>query len=316
MNWKKLWIAVGLLLVIGFVAVYFIIPNQISVSKDFYIASNKGPIERQLLQRNNYSSWLPQVAGVSSNNNQSFTHNNYTYTYNQQQFSSGIYTITGQGLNQQAKLTLISKGYDSTIAQWRMQFESTANPFTKIGNYFKAVKFKKQLDILCASFQNYFGTVNNAYGIPITLERVTDSLLISTNASFATYPTTEQIYSLIQKLEQHTQLHKAELTNNPMLFIEERDGKTYYVQVALPIKSSIPLGSGMVEKQLLKNGLMLTALANGDGKFLKQAAKDLSLFADDYDKTSPAIPYEMLITNRLQEKDSTKWQTKLFYPIF
>jgi hypothetical protein len=39
-------------------------------------------------------------------------------------------------------------------------------------------------------------------------------------------------------------------------------------------------------------------------------------YVEDNKKTSPAIPYQSLITNRLTETDTTKWVTKLYYPVF
>ena len=32
--------------------------------------------------------------------------------------------------------------------------------------------------------------------------------------------------------------------------------------------------------------------------------------------SSPAIPFESLVTNRMQEPDTSKWVTKIYYPGF
>jgi hypothetical protein len=39
-------------------------------------------------------------------------------------------------------------------------------------------------------------------------------------------------------------------------------------------------------------------------------------YARDHKKQSPAIPYQLLVTNRLTEADTTKWITQINYPVF
>jgi len=35
----------------------------------------------------------------------------------------------------------------------------------------------------------------------------------------------------------------------------------------------------------------------------------------DAKRPSPAVPFELLINNRRQITDSSKWQTRIFYPV-
>jgi hypothetical protein len=44
--------------------------------------------------------------------------------------------------------------------------------------------------------------------------------------------------------------------------------------------------------------------------------EELTYYLSDYKKNSPAIPFQSLVTNRLLEIDTSKWVTKLYYPIF
>jgi hypothetical protein len=38
-------------------------------------------------------------------------------------------------------------------------------------------------------------------------------------------------------------------------------------------------------------------------------------YKDDYQRVSPAIPFYSLITDRLKEPDSSKWITKIYFPV-
>ena len=63
-------------------------------------------------------------------------------------------------------------------------------------------------------------------------------------------------------------------------------------------------------------GNILTGEVKGGTYTINQAEMELKNFVTDFKRISPAIPYQSLITNRLQEKDTTKWITKLYYPIY
>jgi hypothetical protein len=39
-------------------------------------------------------------------------------------------------------------------------------------------------------------------------------------------------------------------------------------------------------------------------------------YISDYQRTVMAIPFQSLVTDRRKEADTTKWLTKLYFPIF
>ena len=72
-------------------------------------------------------------------------------------------------------------------------------------------------------------------------------------------------------------------------------------------------------KYFLKNmmlGNIMVAEVKGDRKRIDECIQAMKYYISDYKKSSPAIYFERLITNRLAEKDSTQWITTINYPIF
>jgi hypothetical protein len=41
----------------------------------------------------------------------------------------------------------------------------------------------------------------------------------------------------------------------------------------------------------------------------------MKAYMKDFKLTSPAMPFELLVTNRANEPDTSKWVTKIYYPI-
>jgi hypothetical protein len=63
-------------------------------------------------------------------------------------------------------------------------------------------------------------------------------------------------------------------------------------------------------------GNILVAEVKGGPYTVTNAFNSLHDYVTDHDLQSPAIPFQSLITNRLQQPDSTKWITKIYYPIY
>jgi len=89
----------------------------------------------------------------------------------------------------------------------------------------------------------------------------------------------------------------------------------YQVMVAIPTKSDLPSESGFQLKKMVL-GNILVAEVKGGPATVRLGEENLQNYVDDYHKISPAIPYQSLITNRMAESDTTKWITKLYYPVF
>ena len=63
-------------------------------------------------------------------------------------------------------------------------------------------------------------------------------------------------------------------------------------------------------------GNILVGEVKGGLSTILNAEKQLANYVFDYGKASPAIPFQSLVTDRSLEADSSKWITRLNYPIF
>jgi hypothetical protein len=85
--------------------------------------------------------------------------------------------------------------------------------------------------------------------------------------------------------------------------------------VAIPLLKDIPSSEEFTIKKMIL-GKILETVVIGDHQTIAKGFESLKNYASDYRKLAPAIPFQSLLTNRLQKKDSTKWKTRLSYPVY
>jgi hypothetical protein len=100
-----------------------------------------------------------------------------------------------------------------------------------------------------------------------------------------------------------------------MLHITKLFDNTYKTMVAIPITKAILPASNQFIKRMVKGNILV--MEKKGGPFIIKSSQDmLAQFVSDHGLTSPAIPFQKLMTNRLTEPDTSKWITKFYYPIY
>ena len=213
-------------------------------------------------------------------------------------------------------LQIIPLNNESTAFLWSCEIASSNNPLSRWMQYFNARHIKKCLDILIDNLKNYIDLDENVYGFKVLKTKVADSVLISTRSSFKGYPDDEKIAKLVQKLKEYIKKQKAVEKNYPMLNVHQLATYEYEAMVAIPTDRLLPATIDFAPKLVLKGGNVLEAEFKGGPSATKKGFEEFENYKLDYHYTSPAIPYQLMITDRTKEKDSTKWVTKFCYPIF
>jgi hypothetical protein len=63
-------------------------------------------------------------------------------------------------------------------------------------------------------------------------------------------------------------------------------------------------------------GNILEAEVRGGEAAVQNGIEELENYKEDHEKTSPAIPFQLLVSDRSKEPDTAKWITRLYYPVF
>jgi hypothetical protein len=305
--------------IILFVAIAFVcfgtflfIPSSITVS-GYKIINVPSSSAGRLFERGaDFKKWWPGEII----NNSNFSYQNIDYKIK----NSNILGITISAeigeLVFVGTITSIPINKDSSAFQLQYQPIATSlNPIKRIQYYFKALIIKKQLTSIITSLKDYAANTKNIYGLDIYATKVEDSSLISVKRAFDNYPNIKDIDGLINQLKQFATNNGGIIKNYPMLNIHINDDKKYEAMVAIPLLRDIAVkGDVTIKKMILGN--ILQAKITGGNAAINNGLNTLKDYAKDYGKVSPAIPFQLMITDRNKEPDTTKWVTLVKYPIF
>lgn len=307
---KKWTIAVAVLVAFLTSLLFILIPKTIVINKSIVIENNLKGLKRALSENKNWQKWWPGTA-----NEKRLLFNNNSYSVSDIAFSSIFITIKNNNLDTKSSLTFIPVTIDSTKLDWEIQLATSLNPITRLQTYLFTRSLQKDIPGLLTNIKNYYSSTANLYDLDIRRENVKDSTMISTFDSTSGYPSTEKIYSQIDKLREYIGSQQALATDSPMLNTFSKDNRTFFTRVAFPTNKTLPSKGNIAFRKMLYGGNILTAVVTGPPNKADSAIGIMENYLSDYELASPAIPFYSLVTNRLAEKDSSKWITKIYYPV-
>jgi hypothetical protein len=154
----------------------------------------------------------------------------------------------------------------------------------------------------------------NIYGFKIHQIKVKDSLLVTTSVETREDPGTEKTYELINELKQYIKNNKAGETDYPMMNVHKIGNNKFQLMVAIPVNKEIEERGNIEFKRMVLGNLLVTEVTGGEEK-IKKGIMEIENYLLDYNKTSPAIHFQMLVTDRLKQPDSSQWITRIYYPV-
>ncbi|MES2850399.1 MAG: hypothetical protein V4685_15175 [Bacteroidota bacterium] len=307
---KKMIIAVVVIIAIFVSASYIFIPNIISVKRSVIININSPALQRKISDIRNWGEWWP-----GEKNSAKLILNGNAYSIQEKTTNLIFISISNPSATIKSSLSFSTVARDSSNIQLYTQIPTSYNPVKRTAIFFASRQLQQDFDLLLKSLKSHYSTIANVYGIDIKRELVKDSSLIFTSASFKNYPTNEEIYSLINKLRGYINDQSAVPTDSPMLNVRREGSSVYVTKVAIPVNKMLDSKGDITYKWMLPKGNILTADIKGGRQKVDSAFVCIENYIEDNYMNSPAIPYYSLITNRIAEKDSSKWITRIYYPI-
>lgn len=308
---KKWLVIVCSLIIVLLGMVYLFIP----ASQNFIFArslnSADEAVSRFMINKTKWQQWWPG----EKKDDKLYSYRGFEYHINKIMLNAADITISNNHDSVKGLLRVFQDTSTGTTLQWSSSIEFSSNPISRLFQYFETKKFKTNISSLLDDSKNFFDKQENVYGMKIQAETVKDSALVSYSRMFDHYPATEEIYSMIGSVNNYIQKKGGRENGSPMMHVEIMGLKEFLTMVAIPTQGDLPSeGEFKAKKMILGN--ILTGEVKGGLYTVLKAEAELKNFVTDFRRMSPAIPYQSLITNRLLEKDTSKWVTKLYYPIF
>lgn len=311
MNLKKIVIALIVFLMTVFLSIFLFISAVINISAVGFFKNNSRVCADNLLVESNWKKWWPE----KNTNDSNFVFKNTDFAITDRSpYAAGI-DITNTNMKSiNTTIALVLYKPDSTGFEWKCKLTPGNNPIRRLENYLLAIDIKKKMDKLMKAYADYVGVKKNVYVVEIDKRKFTDTFMISTEKFVTAYPDYKTIYGIIDELSNYTKANGASMVKYPMMNIEKRDSGIYALKLALPINKEIP-SSDKFRFRFMIQGNTLFAPVTGGNASIENAIEQMRLYISDYKLSAPAIPFQSMVTNRLQEPDTSKWVTNIYYPV-
>ena len=312
---KKILIGLLVFILILWAVLYAMVPEKLVIGSSTSFSANREGVYRFLINDSNWIKWWPGTTEKTGNGPFIFKYKNCDFQIDKILYDAIQLNIETNSDSLACSLKLIPYSIDSIGIELSTELTSGSNPFSRVSSYFRARNIKHVLDAFAASVRSYTSSLKNIYGINIKKEKVQYQFVLSDKQSFTHYPTTEDVYAIIGRLRDYIRRSAATELFSPMLNIRKVDTITYIAQLGIPVDKELPQQQNIMSKWMMKGGNILSGEVIGGPQQIDQAIKQFELYIHDYQRTIIAIPFQMLITDRSKQPDSTKWITRIYYPV-
>ncbi len=304
---KKWLIFFCLALLAGLASIYIFIPGQLEISSARRAHCTQFVTADFMLKQSNWKKWWPEKDSA-------FSFNGYQFKVIKENLGKVDVMMSNGNDSILSDILIAAPKIDSTDIIWHCSISSGLNPFTRIKQYNKAVEIKKMISHLLESLDSFLDNKKNIYSIDIIETKFTDTFMISTETVSTIYPDNKFLYGIYDQLNNYAVSKGAQVIKFPMLNIEKTKEGTYIIKTALHINKEIEGNDKFIFRYMIQGNTLYARVIGGNNE-IEEGIRQLRKYIEDYRRTSPAIPFQSLVTNRLQETDSSKWITDLYYPI-
>lgn len=312
---KKWLLLIAIIVCLLLTSAYVFLPKEINSSNIQKIHCGINSASRYVMNENKWMKWWPgKITYDSVSGKNIFDYNRYRYSITANMYNAIEVKTESNNLAINGTIFFIPLSIDSVQVEWKYALETNSNPINRLHLYLETKKINKNILNILKSMKAFLDKPENVYGINIDEILVKDTILVATNFISPQYPTIQKIYDHINGIKSYISLNSAKETNSPMLHVWQDSG-LYNTQVAIPVNVVIPQNNIYLIKRMVP-GKIFVAQVKGGGYTADEALRQVGLFMSDYHLSSPAIPFESLITNRIEEPDTSKWITKIYYPVY
>jgi hypothetical protein len=311
----KKWIVwLLVILILGLVSIYIFIPAKIVISRIITSEVTMPGEFRMVSREEKWEKWWRNSEGKPHVKGEPFTYNRSVFRITSNRDNITGIEIEQDGMKLQSVLHLISFKSDSTGAIWECEMHAGNSPINRLSTYNKAAELSKNMKAVLQNLKNYVSDPQNVYEISIHRSSTRDTTLLSARFISPTYPTTAEIYGYLDIVEKSIQKQKGIVSNFPLLNVRKLDSGGFETQVAIPTNRLLE-NDGKIFYRRMFPGNFLTAEIKGGPYTLMKAEDQLENFQKDNKKTVMAKPFQQLITNRMKEKDTLRWITRIYLPV-
>lgn len=299
---KKILIAFAVVLGLLILCVYIFLPAHQTLTESIRLHVPQKALQRMLLAQST-------VREKADKSKDSAAH---TLSLMPDMYDGFILRVPYKNTTHNSLIRLLTLRNDTTFVHWNAVVRGGSAPWQRAQTWITSRQIKDSVEKFLSGLRRWEQPAQ-VYGFAVAHEKVKDTAFMATRFATTGYPGTEAIYRHIALLEQYISSQQARAVGYPMLHVQKKD-RGFEAMVALPVSRLLP-GAGPFEPKRMIMGNILSAEVKGGTSKVEAGMQQLQYYVADHNYTSPAIPYFSLVTDRTKERDTTRWITKLYYPV-
>ena len=309
---KKLIYRLVIIAVLSVASIYIFIPATITVSTVRYVKAYHNAVLKFQTDNKLINGWFQSVSNKTKDG---YQYKGFTYHVEKTVSNITGFSVKSDKIDVKGNLLSFNIYLDSCAIQCVTEIEAGLNPINRISRYREAVQLKESMAGLMDQLKIFLDNSSGIYGINVKETQLKDSVLITKKILSPKYPSVEEIYKQVKLLSDYAASKNATIQNSPMLFVNKIDDIHYQSMIGIPINKVIEQTNDMRIKRMPYKGNIFVTEIKGGPSVIQKSFEQLNTYLLDSKRVSPAIPFEMMITDRSKETDTTKWITRWYYPI-
>jgi len=309
---KKIFLILTGLIIIAIAAAYVLIPSKIYIDEEISIDSSDIIAARFLNNKSNWKRWWP---GTTINDNL-YKFKSVEIELDKLTNSTVYFNLKKDNITLKSSISFFAGEEGAVNVKWHASEDGSNSFCNNLANYFQKAKIREQMAEVLLSLKRFLQDERNTYGYKIYINLVRDTVLLTHTEIRNTIPEIHDVYQIVNKLKQEADKGGVKQVGFPMLNVTDINEYQYQITVALPINKTIQTEGATTINKMPKGDNLLVMDVKGGQNAIDNALSQLKIYMKDHRLVSPAMPYQSLITDRSVEKDTSKWVTKIYYPIF
>ena len=224
---KKFLIFLIVICALFIICVYIFIPQKLEISKVEYINCNVNGAFRVLSNQPTWNKWWPDKDSINNSKPQTFLYKGFSYQLSEKYYHAIEVQMKTKFSTIDSRISLIKINLDSVVLIWRCQIPTSVNPVSRILKYREAENIRNNMADILSNLRYFLEDKENIYGINLHVVMSKDSTMVLTKSISSTYPTTTEIYHLIENLKKYIAGQGAKENNFPMLHVKMLSDSSY-----------------------------------------------------------------------------------------
>jgi hypothetical protein len=301
--------------ILALALIYIFIPAKIAIST---LTNSKATVTgaiRCLGQQGKWSNWWRNdTYGGTHSDPGVFVYNGTGFRVTSQSNNIVGIEIDQNDLKLQSIVNFVSYGVDSCGAVWQCEMPLANNPLSRLLNYRAAITIRDNMKGVMENFRRFISEQKNVYGVYLHVGPTPDTMMISSRFKSAAYPSTGELYQYFDILNKYIIKQGGVPSGYPMINVRKMQDGSFETEAAIPTNRLLD-NDGDITSMRMVPGNFVIAEVKGGPYILNEAIKQSELFIADYNKSKMANSFQLLITNRINVSDTSKWITRIYIPV-